>query len=200
MGGCKALEPFLGRPLVVWTVEAMSRLAGDVVVSVSRCWGRRIGAELPATARIVEDVHPRLGPVGGLEAGFRAARNGWVAVAPCDSPLPEPGLYGLLRAEAGGLDGAVPFLDGFPEPLHGVYRRRPMLEALERVIAEGGGSVRDALRHLRFSKVGPRKLSRADPLRRTFWNLSTPRALRLAENELAPTAAAGGSGRARKAF
>jgi len=199
MGSCKALEPFRGRPLVHWTVEAMHGLTGDVVVSVSKGWGRQIGAALFGNARIVEDLHPRLGPVGGLEAGFRAASREWVAVAPCDSPLPEPGLYRLLMAEAEGFDGAVPFLDGFPEPLHGVYRRRPMLRSLERVISEGGGSVRDALRLLKFARVGPRKLARADPRRITFWNLSTRRALRLAEKGLAERVPARPDGPLRKA-
>jgi len=185
MGGCKALEPFWGRPLVLWAVEAMSLLSADVVVSVSKGWKSRIGTVLPVNALVLEDLHPRLGPVGGLEAGFRAARCAWVAVAPCDSPFPEPGLYRLLLAEARGFDGAVPFVDGFPEPLHGVYRRAPMLRALERVISDGGGSVRDALRLLKYANVGPRKLARADPRGTTFWNLSTRRGLRLAEKELA---------------
>ena len=200
MGSCKALELFWGRPLVLWTVEAMQRLSADVVVSVSKGWGRRIGAVLPGNARILEDLHPRLGPVGGLEAGFRAASSEWVAVAPCDSPLPEPGLYRLLLAEARGFDGAVPFVDGFPEPLHGVYRRAPMLRALERVISDGGGSVRDALRLLNYARVGPRKLARADPRGTTFWNLSTRRTLRLAEKELAKRLPGRPDGPLRKAF
>ena len=181
MGACKALEPFRGRPLVLWAVVALSKICDDVVVPVRRGWGRRIGAALPRGARVVEDGHPGLGPVGGLEAGFRAASREWVAVAPCDSPMVEPRLYKMLLAEARRSDGAVPFVGGFPEPLHGVYRREPMLRALEAVISEGGGSVRDAVRLVDFKRVGPRRLFRADPLKRTFWNLGTKRALRKAE-------------------
>lgn len=181
MGSCKALQTFLGRPLVAWTVEAMSDVCGEVVVPVRKGWGRRIGAVLPKAVRIVEDAHPGLGPVGGLEAGARAALGVWVAVAPCDSPLVEPRLYRLLLSEARGSDGALPFVGGFPEPLHGVYRRGPLLAALEKVISEGGGSVRDALRLLDLKRVGPRKLLKADPTGRTFWNIGTREALRTAE-------------------
>lgn len=181
MAACKALEPFLGRPMVAWTVEALSGVCDDVVVPVRKGWGQRIGAALPQGARVVEDSHPGLGPVGGLEAGFRAASGEWVAVAPCDSPFLEPRLYRMLLAQARCSDGAVPFVGGFPEPLHGVYRRRPMLRALGLVISEGGGSVRDALRLVDFKRVGPRRLWQADPLRRTFWNLGTRKALRRAE-------------------
>jgi molybdopterin-guanine dinucleotide biosynthesis protein A len=181
MGACKALEPFWGRPLVLWAVEALSGICDEVVVPVRRGWARRIGAALPRGARVVEDTHPGLGPVGGLEAGFRAASRDWVAVAPCDSPLVEPRLYKMLFAEARSSDGAVPFVGGFPEPLHGVYRRGPMLRALETVISEGGGSVRDAVRLVDFKRVGPRLLFRADPMKRTFWNLGTKGALRKAE-------------------
>lgn len=184
MRACKALQPFRGRPLVAWTAGAMGAASGDVLVAAATGWARRIGAALPRAVRVVEDSRPGLGPVGGLEAGLRAARNPWVAVAPCDSPLVEPGLYGLLLAEAAGHDAAVPFLDGYPEPLHSVFRKRPTLAALERVISGGGGSVRDALRLLDVRRVGTRKLLGADPLRRSFWNLGTREALRRAEAAL----------------
>jgi len=206
MGRCKALMPFRGRPLVSWTVGALSELSDDIVVVVSGDMEGRIRTALPGWVRVVGDIQADMGPVAGLQAGLLSAKGSWVAVAPCDSPLSCVEFYRILVREARGYEGAVPLFRRYLEPLHSVYLKRAMLHSIEKVLARfgartrgghtpgpacaprsdrrhspKGASVRDVLGLMRIRKVPSRKMVPADPELRTFWNLSTPEDVRRAE-------------------
>jgi molybdopterin-guanine dinucleotide biosynthesis protein A len=85
-------------------------------------------------------------PIAGLVAGLRAARSDVVVVVPVDVPLLTPAA--LLQLAAACRDAAVP-----PSgPLPGAYRR-DALPALERALADGRLTLRDAVARLDVAVV-----------------------------------------------
>jgi molybdopterin-guanine dinucleotide biosynthesis protein A len=83
--------------------------------------------------RVVPDETPGLGPIGGVLAGLRAARNDACAVVACDIPDVDLALLRSLARAAAKVDVAVPVgPSGLYEPLFAVYRRSviPEIEAL----------------------------------------------------------------------
>lgn len=87
--------------------------------------------------RVVEDETPGLGPIGGVLAGLRTARNEASAVVACDIPdIPLPLLRSLARA-ADDADIAVPVgPSGLYEPLFAVYRKTVVPE-IESLLSKG---------------------------------------------------------------
>ncbi len=92
-------------------------------------------------ARFVHDGAPGLGPIGGLLAGLKAARNDACAVVACDIPdIDAPLLRALARAAAAA-DIAVPAgPSGLREPLFAVYARS-VVPAIEGLLATGERSL-----------------------------------------------------------
>jgi molybdopterin-guanine dinucleotide biosynthesis protein A len=109
--------------------------------------------------RVVFDTRPGLGPIGGLLAGLRAARNEACAVVACDIPEIDLPLLRALAQAASRSQIAVPVGPrGRYEPLFAVYRRSviPEIESLlrsgERSLLPLFGSCRTAL--VPFAEAG----------------------------------------------
>lgn len=134
--------------------------------------------------RIVGDLYPRSGSLGGIYSGLAAAAHDLAFVAAADMPFLNPMLILDLVRQASRVDAVVPVTDGRPEPLHAVYRKtvlapaRRQIERRDLKIA----LVFDALSTVKVPEANVRTL---DPDLRSFWNLNTPeeyqRALALAE-------------------
>jgi len=172
------------RPLVAWTVEALSKVCDEVLVACPPESAAAVRAVLPKRVRVVEDEFLGVGYLGGLHAALKLASYPWVALAPSEAPLTSPALYRLLLGELKGHDGAVPFQNDNPEPLHGVFKRKALLAAVETEMLHGIGGLREALPDMNIRKVGPRKLEAADPQKRSFWRLESPEAIRAVEGML----------------
>jgi len=137
MGEEKALIHFRGRPLVLWSMSVLDKVAQELIISVSPDPSEGLMRTLGPTATIVKDESLGKGPIHGLQSSFRVANGEYVAVAPCDSPFIEAGLFDLLFSRADGMGGAVPLVNGYYEPLIAVYHRASFLEALETTIVGG---------------------------------------------------------------
>ena len=91
--------------------------------------------------RPVEDEVRGQGPIGGILAGLRAARNDACAVVACDMPdIPIPLLRSLARA-ARDAEIAVPVDPaGHYDPLFAIYKRS-VADAIEALLARGERSL-----------------------------------------------------------
>jgi molybdenum cofactor guanylyltransferase len=95
----------------------------------------------PSKARIVRDERPGLGPIGGLLACLKAARNDACAVVACDIPEIDVSLLRDLAKGVADADIAVPVGPaGLHEPLFAVYRRS-IIPAVEALLAQGERSL-----------------------------------------------------------
>ena len=148
---------FIGRALL--QVEGMF---DEVLISVSR--GQAVDAP---GCRIVEDAAPGQGPLAGILAGLKAAKNDVCAVLACDIPDIDVDFLKGLIAKAHDFDIAVPVSSGgFFEPLFAVYRRS-VIPAIEALVQEGDFSILTLFDRCRTRKV---KLNDSGWLR----NLNTP--------------------------
>jgi len=85
MGGVdKGLQPFRGRPLIAHVVERFSPQVADVLINANRNLAEYAAFGHPVIADEDDDY---AGPLAGLYAGMRQAREPLIATAPCDSPF-----------------------------------------------------------------------------------------------------------------
>jgi molybdopterin-guanine dinucleotide biosynthesis protein A len=144
MGRDKALLPCRGMTLL----EHVAGLVGKAVENVSLVGPReryeRFGY------RVVSDLSPDRGPLGGIDTALRNSTDAWNLVVACDMPaLPPDFLRSLLdEAEAAGCECLIPVSPAGVEPLCAVYHRECRPE-IARALGRGVLKVHEAVAALR---------------------------------------------------
>jgi molybdopterin-guanine dinucleotide biosynthesis protein A len=135
MGRDKALVAMAGRPLIEHALEKLRAVCPNPRIAGSR-------PDLAAFAPVVEDLHPGLGPLAGIEAGLAQSRAELNLFLPVDVPL-LPVAFLRWMLDRSGITGAlatVPLLAGWPQPLCAVYHR-DLLPGISRSMKEGDSKV-----------------------------------------------------------
>src|SRR5512145_3348059 len=90
----KALKPFLGRPLIQRVIERLTPIADEIIVTTNRpadyaflntsiCPSGHSVQHL----RLVSDLKPGRGALGGLYTAIASATHAIVGVVACDMPF-----------------------------------------------------------------------------------------------------------------
>jgi len=172
MGRDKASLPFGDETLLQRIVRIVRPLVGEVVVVAA---AGQATPPLPGGVRLVHDETPDQGPLGGLQAGLRAAAADALWVTGCDVPFLQPALVNLLFETLGEADIAVADEGGFTHPLAAVYRRG-VLPVIERLLAAERRRPVFLFDEVATVRVGEDVLRRVDPDLRSLANLNTPAA------------------------
>jgi molybdopterin-guanine dinucleotide biosynthesis protein A len=151
MGRNKALLELDGQPLIARVLGRLALLCNELIVSANTV---ELYADLPA--RVVPDLVPGRGALGGIHAGLTAASNERAVVVACDMPLLNLRFLRYMAVVSPGYDVVVPRVGGFYEPLHAVYSAR-CVEPIAQLIAQGPRRVVDLYRQVRI-----RELTEAD--------------------------------------
>ncbi|MBI2332933.1 MAG: molybdenum cofactor guanylyltransferase [Chloroflexi bacterium] len=195
MGEDKALKPFLGKPLIQRVIERLAPIADELIVTTNR----------PAdyaflnSARLVPDLKPGRGPLGGLYTAIASASHPLVAVAACDMPFASKNFFEsahrlIVQEEADVVIASVASrakragkTDEGYEPFHALYRRETCLPAIEAAIHEDKWKVIAWFPQAKVRTLSPDELKAFDPSGLCFWNVNTPeefqQAERLAQDE-----------------
>jgi molybdopterin-guanine dinucleotide biosynthesis protein A len=188
MGEDKALKPFLGRPLIQRVAERLIPIADEVIVTTNHPDNFRF-----LDLRLVSDLKPGRGALGGLYTAIASASRSTVAVVACDMPFASPT---LLRAASRMLveeevDVVIPSVaprakragksvEGY-EPLHAVYRRDTCLPAIEAAIDADQWKVIAWFPQVKVRILTPDEVKEYDPSGLAFWNVNTPEEFSKAE-------------------
>lgn len=171
MGEDKALKPFLGRPLIQRVVERLSPVADELIVTTNRPEDYAF-----LDLRLIADLKPGRGALGGLYTAIASAAHPIVAVVACDMPfasakLIEAGSRLLVEEEA---DVVIAQSEEGYEPLHAVYRRETCLPAIEAAIDADQWKVIAWFPQVKVRVLTPDEIKRYDTLGLAFWNVNTP--------------------------
>lgn len=171
-GSDKAAAPFAGRPLLQWVVDAVAVECDEVVVVRASA---QVLPEMTCTrpTMVAVDDEEAHGPVHGLLAGLSASGAPWVFAVGCDTPLVRPALVRELWRLARGYDGALPIIGRKEQPLVAVYRREPLLEAVQSAASSGEGRLLAAIAGLALRRVPETELVDVDPELDSFKGANT---------------------------
>jgi len=171
MGQDKALLKLGGEALV----ERCLRRVGEVCVEVAIAGG---SADLARFGRIVPDMSPGCGPLGGIVSAVAESRFEWNLFLPVDAPfVPVSCLKELLSVAMNSGTGAMARVEGRLQPLCGVYSKK-MLTVLQQELAAGRWKVAQAI-----ETAGPVEVVDFAEAR-WFVNLNTPEDFAEAEARL----------------
>jgi molybdopterin-guanine dinucleotide biosynthesis protein A len=178
MGEDKALKPFLGHPLIQRVIERLSPIANEIIVTTNRPEDYAF-----LNLRLVSDLRPGRGALGGLYTAIASASHPTVAVAACDMPFASAALIEtasrlLVEEEA---DVVIAKSEEGYEPLHAIYRRETCLPAIESAIDADQWKVIAWFPKVKVRELTLEEIKAADPHGLAFWNVNTPEEFAKAE-------------------
>ena len=146
MGRDKAALPWRGATLLTDLLLRSQGVAFDeIIVSANRTPDlSSLPPDLAACVRIVADDCQDCGPLGGMEAAFRACTCSYCLVLSVDLPFYDFSPVKRLLPELAQMppvDLFLPMSESRPQPLAAVYRRGPALEAVQAALNAGNRRV-----------------------------------------------------------
>ena len=179
MGEDKALKPFLGRPLIQRVVDRLSPIADELIVTTNHLEEYSF-----LRTRLVSDLKPDRGALGGLYTAIASATHPFVAVVACDMPFTSTKLFEgmtslMVQHEA---DVVIAKTEYGYEPLHAVYRRETCLPAIESAIESDKWKVIAWFPQVRVHELSEEETKSFNPDGLAFWNVNTPNEFAEAEH------------------
>ena len=178
MGEDKALKAFLGKPLIQRVVDRLSPIADELIVTTNRPEDYTF-----LNKRLIADLKPGRGALGGLYTAIASASHPVVAVVACDMPFASTNFIEsahslLVQKDA---DVVIAKTDEGYEPLHAIYRRETCLPAIEAAINADLWKVIAWFPQVNVHTLSPDEVKAFDPSGLCFWNVNTPEEFQQAE-------------------
>lgn len=150
----------------------MSRLGGLFGETIIVTNSPETYANIP-DVRIVRDVFPNKGPLGGIHAGLTYASYDKNLFVACDMPFVSGEVARQLFDNSAGSDVTVPVIDGKYQPLFAVYSKG-CIPVIEEQLREGKYKITDFYEKVRVAEVDLHRLDNYDFRREIFYNVNTP--------------------------
>jgi molybdopterin-guanine dinucleotide biosynthesis protein A len=183
MGTSKAALEIGGEPLLRRVIGRLRLAFADLLV----VGPAELGALAPGV-RVIPDLRPGAGPLGGLEAALDTVATPRAFVVACDMPFVAPALarhMAELAASDASVDAVVLHTGRGREPLHAVYAVSALAAVREHLDA-GHRSLLRLLDRLRIRELSTNAAAPFDPHGLSAVNANTPeewsRAIELACN------------------
>jgi molybdenum cofactor guanylyltransferase len=168
MGTDKALLEFQGEKMIRRTMDVFKGLFREIIIVTNRPV-----EYLDQDARIVTDIFPGKGPIGGIHTGLFFSSNEHAFVAACDLPFFNTEFISHMVSLIGNYDIVVPETEKGFQPLHAIYSRK-CLNRVKTLIIEHRLKVTGFYKGFRTLAIPPREIARFDPAGRIFYNVNTP--------------------------
>ncbi|MDY7030849.1 MAG: molybdenum cofactor guanylyltransferase [Thermodesulfobacteriota bacterium] len=137
--------------------------------------------------RIVTDLIPDKGALGGIYTGLFYASSQHIFVSACDMPFPNREFIDHIISKADDFDVVVPHSeDGF-QPLHSVYSKRCMRH-METLMKSDRLKITEFYRKVRVREMNVKEIRPFDPDGTLFFNINTPEDLERAMSNTDPIA------------
>jgi molybdenum cofactor guanylyltransferase len=171
-GRNKALLEIGGQTILARILAALEPLAGERIL-LANDDGLREVAEA-ASVRVVFDPEPHAGVLPALAAGLAAAAGDVCLTVACDMPFVSGDLLRRQVELLGDADVVIPRTQDYLEPMHAVYRRAPVVAAIQAALARGERRMISYLSDVRVRELAEPEWRALDPAGRAFFNVNTP--------------------------
>lgn len=171
LGRDKASETVDTKSLLERVVSCLSFFDGNVLVVTAT---KRLFPQLNShpESRIVTDIYPGKGSLGGIYTGLVASTAFYNLVVACDMPFLNRNLLSYMVQVSPDYDLVVPRLGDMVEPLHAIYSRN-CLAVIEELIKHNKLEVRRLLNLVRVRYVDAGEIDKFDPGHLSFFNINT---------------------------
>ncbi len=138
---------------------------------------------LDLNLRVVSDLFPGGGALGGIYSGLFHASHSHAFVAACDMPFLNKALISHLSTLSSGYDIVIPKMEDGWQPLHAVYSPK-CLPFMENLLRKNNLKIIDFFHKVNKREVTTEEILPFDPQLVSFLNINTPEDLARAEDLL----------------
>lgn len=126
----------------------------------------------PKYERVVEDIYPQKGPLGGIFTGLYHSKSFYNLVIGYDMPFIEPKLIRFMVKKIDNYDAVIPtHSQGLYEPLCAIYSKK-CLEIMKRNIKDEKLSVKCIFPFLKIRLIDEKEIKKCDPDLHSFFNIN----------------------------
>lgn len=173
MGRNKALLEVNGERMIETAYRRMAELFDEVLLVTNTPESYDF---IPC--RKIADIHPGMGPLGGIHAALSSTIAERAFVIACDMPGLNPKLIRELCSIEGGGDVVIPETPGGLEPLHAVYSKS-CLPKMEQMLFAGERRILSFFDLAQVRLVPRGRIAALDPEYASFRNINTQEDYRL---------------------
>jgi molybdopterin-guanine dinucleotide biosynthesis protein A len=181
----KSLMDINGKPLITYVIKSLESIVDDIIISVrDEAQGKLLGSVLQGYT-YAYDSYENTGPLAGILSGLVLCRNEFCFIAACDMPFINENVVKMLFNRSKDHDAAIPcWEDGFLEPLHAVYKCKPMIFETKKAIEAGETIILAPIFKLKVDFVEIDDIRKIDPDLRTFININTSEDMKRIANKI----------------
>ena len=170
----KALMAFNGKPLITYVIKSLEKVVDDIIISVRDKAQEELLSSVLTGYTYVSDVYENTGPLSGILSSLMVCRNEFCFIAACDMPFINENIVELLFKKSENHDAAIVHCeDGQLEPLHAVYKCKPMVFETRRAIKNGKTKILAPIHRIKVNYVEIEEIRKIDPDLKTFINVNT---------------------------
>ena len=133
--------------------------------------------------KIVTDIIPKKGALGGIYTGLFYATSQHIFVTACDMPFINKGFIEYVISKAENFDVVVPCSDDGLQPLHAVYSKRCQ-NHIEAAIQSNRLKIKDIYSKVRVKEISTEEIRHFDPQQSLFFNINYPDDLEKAKKDM----------------
>lgn len=171
LGHDKVLETVGNISLLQRVISCVSSIVKEIIIVAAE---EQTASEIAdhSKLRIVTDIHPGKGPLGGIFTGLANSSSLYNLVVASDMPFLNQALLHYMTQLSAGFDLVVPRAGKLVEPLHAVYSKS-CLPHIERMVKQNKLSIYQLFHLVRVRYVEAEEIERFDPEHLSFFNINT---------------------------
>lgn len=168
IGKVKALLPWKDKETIIeFVIQKLKKIFNEIIV-VTRKRDRFLNLD----AKVIEDIIPDVGPIGGIHSGLIHSGSTHSFVIACDMPFININLIKYIESLLSDNDVVVPETKEGYEALHSFYSKT-CIPVIETSIKRKKFEVVDFFKEVKTREVIESELANLDPLKITFFNINT---------------------------
>jgi len=141
LGKDKTVELIGGTSLLQRVLSRLATFSTEIILVTAKGQAKPQHF-LPPETKVIEDVFPDAGSLGGIYSGLTASSSSHNLIVACDMPFLDVPLLQYLLALSPSFDAVIPRVGGYLEPLHAVYSKN-CLTPIRHLLEQGNHKIID---------------------------------------------------------
>ena len=183
MGKNKSLLSFPNKPLIEILINKLVALFNELIIVTNKPspYVQELGKPTfysKYEIKVVEDVFPDCGPLGGIYTGLLTSQNKYSFIAACDMPFLNVELIKSMINNVAGWDIIIPRLNNRALPnkgyetLHAIYSKTCM-EYIEKQLKQNNLKIIDFFPQVKIKEITEDIIKQFDPRLLSFFNINS---------------------------